>query len=95
MVISMTSAVLTNTQAVSPEFTTGAAAAATGVAAAAVATVSVASCARAGKAPASANPVPISPLISPSLFTSPPLFLVVCFKIKFIAVIRITIMRAK
>jgi len=71
----MTNAVLTNTHAVSPEFTADAADA--GVAATAAVTVVAASSAMAGNAPTSAIPVPISPVINPSLFTYPPLSLVV------------------
>jgi hypothetical protein len=77
MVISMTSAVLTRTQAVSPEFTADAAAAGAGVAATAAVTVVAASSARAGNAPASAIPIPINPLMNPSLFISPPFFVMV------------------
>jgi hypothetical protein len=75
MVISMTSAVLTNTHDVSPEFTADAAA--TGVAVTAAATVVAASSARAGKAPANAIPIPIIPAIHPDLFTCSPFFLLV------------------
>jgi hypothetical protein len=67
MVINMTNAVLTNTQAVSPVFTADAAA--TGVAVTAVAPVVATSCARAGKAPANVIPIPIIPAIHPALFT--------------------------
>jgi hypothetical protein len=81
MVISMTNAVLTNTQAVSPVLTADAAA--TGVAVTAAATIVAASSARAGKAPANAIPIPIIPAIHPDLFTCIPLSLCCCFKIEF------------
>jgi hypothetical protein len=69
MVISMTSAVLTNTHDVSPEFTADAAAAGAGVAATAAAAVVATSSARAGNAPAIAIPAPIHPVNRPNLFT--------------------------